>query len=245
MILTVRQVLQDAMSLAGAVDTDEELQGSDLEIALRAANVMLNKWSSTRLMMRSTTQDILTLTGGKYIYNISAQATAPDFVTAKPFRIKSSFVRDASNTDMPVDIITLTEYEGYGDKSITIGTSRSLYYDPGPSQQVINTGIIYLYPIPDQNYRLFIESDKYLTEFVNYTDVITFEPLYYEALTYNLALRLFRRFHEPTAQIPPDIIKIAQDAIKAIETMNSVQARCGIDLPGKSSNYNILSDTWN
>ena len=245
MILTVNDIIKDALGLVNATAMEETPTAGDAQLALRVLNVMIDRWSAQRLMLRSTTNDTFTLTAGKYKYTIGTNPTC-DVVTAKPIQIVNVWIRDGANNDSPINIIDKITYNTIGDKIIATGPVEYLYFDPGNAQQsTYNTGTIYLYPIPDSNYKLQIQSDKYLTEFVNLSDVVNFEPAYYEAIIYNLAERLFRYFHTDTKQLPTDITGIARASKHTIEVMNSVQYTATMDLPGKLSNFNIYSGDYN
>ena len=84
-----------------------------------------------------------------------------------------------------------------------------------------------------------------LTDFTGITDTVTFEPVYSEALSYNLAVRIWRRFRPINQDIPLDIIHFAEDSLRTIQRLNSTIPRESMDLPVQKSGtgYNILSDT--
>jgi len=240
MIVGVSNIITDAMSLIGATAIDETPTSSELALGLRTLNMMVDRWSTQRLMLRSTTPISFPLVAGQAVYTIGlsgAQITA-----AKPLKLYSAFYRDSSSVDQPIDIIDVSDYNAMPDKSISTGPPEYVAYDPGAAQQTSNVGTLSLYLTPDQAYTLFLETDAYLTEFVAVTDTVTFEPAYYEALVYNLAERLFRHFHRSEEQIPADILRIANASMNNLKTLNAVQIVAGLDLPGKISTFNIYSD---
>lgn len=241
MVLTVLDIIKDAMALINASAMDETPNASEIQLGLRALNTMIDRWSAQRLMLRSTTTDIFPLVANKDTYTIGPSITA-DFNTAKPINILGAFVRDGVNTDTDLEIVDRLTYDSYAsDKAFAYGRPSLLTYDPGAAQQTTNLGTIIIYTAPDTVYNLHIESDKYLTEFVNPSDVITFEPAYYEALIYNLAERLYRYYHTDAKAIPQDIIGIAKAAKHTIEVMNSVQYTSSMEIPGKFAPFNIYT----
>ena len=244
MILQAQDIVKDALGLIGATAIDETPSASDISVGLRTLNVMIDSWSAKHLMLRSTSTDVFSLVAGTYLYTIGPSVTPPNFVTAKPIRVLSAYIRDASNTDDALEIITLEQYNSYSDKALSSGRPTTLMYDPGVTQQSPNAGTIAIYNIPDQNYTLTIESDKYLTEFVLSTDTVTLEPAYYEALIYGLAVRLYRRYHEHDKPIPVDIVATSREAMRIIETMNSSLIKSSMDLPGKVISFNIYNDQY-
>lgn len=242
MILQAQDIISAALGLIGAVAIDETPTTSELTVALRTLNIMIDAWSARHLLLRSSSTDIITLSPGVYQYTIGPIGAT--ITKAKPIKITSAFIRDSSNTDDPLEIITLEQYNAFHDKAISSGRPTHLMYDPGVTQQTNQVGTIAIYLIPDQTYMLTIESDKYLTEFSTVTDTVTLEPAYYEPMVYNLAVRLFRQFHGMEVQIPLDIAAIAQNSLRTIETMNSVTVKAGMDLPGKVVQFNIFNDSY-
>lgn len=237
--MLVQDLLIEAMSLVGAISIDEVPTSPELNSCLRSANMMLDSWSAQRLMIRAVTREPFPLTGGVYSYQIGTGAT---FNTGKPIEINSAFIRDANGYDTPLEIIEQDQYDGYTDKTVASGRPLALCYNPGKSQQATQAGTIFIYYIPDTSYTLFIENQKYLTEFVNLTDVVSFEPAYFEAIAYNLAGRIWPKFHQSGTPVPAEVAGIARTSKRTIENMNSRPAIMGTDLPGsKVSNFNIYT----
>ncbi len=245
MKLQVKDILIDAMGLINAIDVDETPTLSEMNLALRTANVMLDNWSLNRILLQSTVSESFPVIAYKSIYTIgSPTGSTPDIVTAKPINIISAFLRDLNNVDTMLSIRDKKDLDAYGDKQISSARPEVLIYDPGIAQQTNNVGTIELYPIPDSSspYTIFISSDKYLTELVNLTDVITFAPGYYEAMIYNLAARLYRHFHESSTTLPPDIMLIASTSLKSIYKVSSETFKYASDFPVRGNRYNIYID---
>ena len=115
-------------------------------------------------------------------------------------------------------------------------------YDPGESQQTTPVGVLYVYMTPDQDYTVHLETDMYLSEFAAVTDNVTFEPVYYEAILYGLAVRLFRHFRKPSDMVPPDLAALAAGSLDTLRALNAVAIQASLDLPGKIGGYNIYVD---
>lgn len=239
MNLTAQDFIVDALSLIGATQMDQTPPAWEMNKALRALNHMLNAWSAQKLMVRAMTQENLTLTASKGSYTVGASASL-DWNTAKPLFIDSAFIRDGSD-DHPLTIIEKSRYSAFSDKTLT-GMPDYLAYDPGAAQQSTQTGTIYLYYEPSEAYVLYINSQKFLTEFSALTTTFTFEPQYGEAIKYNLAIRLWPFYRKPGELIPPSITAPAADGVRIIKALNSQQARCKIDIPGVGGTYNIYTD---
>jgi hypothetical protein len=246
MQLKVQDVIVDAMNLIGVIAISETPSAAEMQIGIRTLNMMLDHWSANRLMLRSTDTTSFPLVSGKGVYTIGP-ATC-DIIAPKPIKIERAFMRDSNGIDYLISVVPQSEYDSYRDKSIITALPATIYYDPGTAQQSLVQGTINVYPMPDANgsYTMFIDYDAYLSEFSSLTTVITFDPAYYEALVYGLALRLFRRYHvDPNKQVPTDISAAAAAAIKTIENMNSVQARASMDVPGKVTTFNVYTGDYN
>lgn len=243
MQLKAVDIITDAMSLIGAVAINEPIKAPELQVGLRTLNMMIDKWSTNRLLLRSTDTTTIPLSANKYAYTIGTPSS--DVTSAKPLRIFSSFMRDRNGVDYNIDVMPQEAYDKLQDKSFVYGLPAAMYYDPGTTQDG-QEGTIYIYPAPDSAgpYTLYLECDIYLSEISTGNDIITFDKAYYEALVYGLASRLWRRYHtkEP---IPADIAAFASSAISSLENLNSVQARASMDIPGKVSTFNVYSGDYN
>jgi hypothetical protein len=242
--MLVQDLFVAAMEVIGATSLDEVPEASELMKCLRHCNLMLNSWSGRRLMIANTTQESFPLVANKRVYTIG---TGGDFNTDKPITIDSAFVRDAALVDYPVYVVELDIYDSFDDKMITTARPDAIYYDPGMTQQALpQMGKISCYAIPDQStYLLFINSQKYLTQFVNLADIVTFQPIYYDCIVQNLATKIWTPMGRK-GPIPMHIMKAARDAMQVVENINHSLPVCRIDVPGtgQAVSNNILSGDW-
>ena len=243
--MQVQDVFIMSMSKIGAIAIDETPTASELALCLSNANLMLANWSAHKLMLRGNVLESLALTANVASYTIGIGAA---FNTAKPVSIEDAFIRDSGGTDYPLEIVQQDIYDSYPRKTIGGGLPASLYYDPGVSQQTSPTvGTLYIYPMPSSGYTLYLRSNKYLTAFVNLTDTITFEDAYEEALVYNLAVRIYRDFHQdPGHNVPPEVLGLAKSSRRTIEMMNHRVPTTKLDIPGTKSaySYDAYTDSY-
>ncbi len=241
MIVTVGDILKDAMGLCNATEIDETPSSSDMNVALRAANVMLDRWATQNLLVRADTQISFSTQVNKASYTIGASGA--DITASKPLRLHSGYVTDG-NMDYPLDVITKEMYDNLDDKNV--GTSRPTYvvYDPGAAQQTAQKGTFFFHHTPDKVYAVKLEANTYFTEFVNYTDPVAFEPAYFEAIVYNLAVRLFRRYTDDKTPVPADLASIAMESLKNLKNLNAVRVPATMDIPGVKGIYNVLTDSY-
>lgn len=238
MTLTVADILRDALLEVGAVEKNELPDPDELQDAMRKLNMMLNLWAARRLLVRAVTKESFALTAGKYQYTIGVGG---NFNTGKPLRIVSAFIRDTNNFDTDLEIISPQDYDSLEDKILSTARPEYLAFDPGPAQQTTQTGTIYIASPPDVAYTLFIKEQKFFTEAAAGNDPWTFEPEYSEPIVTNLAVRLWRQYHDWNTGVPLDLKELAKDGLSALRTLNHVQLTAATDLPGSSRAYNIYT----
>lgn len=241
--MLVRDLFIAMMEIIGATTLDEVPEASEMQKCLRHVNLMIDSWSGRRLMLQATTQESFPLIAGQRSYTIGVGG---NFNTAKPMTVDTAFIRDVSNVDFPLVVLDKDVYDSLDDKMISTGQPDGVYYDAGVTQQTIQTGTLYFYSIPDTSYTVFLNMQKYLTEFVNLTDVVTFPSAYYRALVYNGAIAIWRPMGR-RGPIPSDIEKLANDSLKVIEGINHRLPVARIDVPGTSGGSeanNIMSGDW-
>lgn len=241
MQLTVQDMIEAQLRLIGVLDPGETADSDMINTMIQGNNIMLDAWSTQRCMIRAMTQESFPLTAGVGQYLIGVGKT---WNTTKPMTITEAFIRDGYSVDTPVDVYTEDQYNARDDKSFTQGRPMALYYDPGYAQQTSQAGTVNIYYIPDATttYMIFITEQKILTEFVNPTDVITLESMYFRALKFNGAVEMYHEYRGHNTVIPADIVRAARESLRVIKTMNSTQLLVGVDLPGtKRATFNIMS----
>lgn len=242
MTLTVLQLLSDALGLIGAIEIDETPSSSELEKARRTANVMIDRWSSQHLMLRSSSSIVFTTTPNQASYTIGLSGS--NIIASKPLRINYATVTDNS-IDYSLDVIPKSLYDSYQDKNVTFSRPNAIVYDPDDAQQSVQKGTLYLYYTPDKAYTVTLDVDLYLTEFDSFADTVNFEPAYYECIIYNLAVRLFRMYNGPNVVVPSDIMLIANNSLNNIKVLNHERVMADCDIPGSvKTSYNIYTDSF-
>ena len=192
--------------------------------ALELLNEFISTLSGRRLLKTALTQEQFTINSSSSTYTIGPGAV---FNTSVPISINSAFLRDSNNEDWDLKIIYKPEYDSIDDKSYIQSFPWALCYDPGETEQTTRTGNIIIYPKPDQNYTLFIESMKYFSR-VAITDAYDFPEGYQEFLKYNLMLRLCVPFGlDPS----PAIIKFANEAETVVLRNNQAREKSAYNLP--------------
>jgi len=244
MAYTALELITESLRDVGVIAIDEPASASDVAIALKRLNWMLDLWGGTNLMIRANVEESFALVGGTFSYTIGLVGAT--VVSLKPYKITHAFVRDSSGNDSDLNIIGRDEYNSLSDKISSTGKPEALCYDPGATQQVNHIGTILINPPPDSAYTLYISSEKALTEIAAPAANITFEPVYYEALLYNLDKRLWPIYHDDGKPCRLGILDLARQSKKVLETLNGKAVVSRTDIPSSNSgSYNIYNDDYN
>lgn len=231
-------IIKASFRAIGVLAKSEAPSADEANDALQSLNFLIDNWSARRLLGTALIRESFPLTAFQQSYTIGIGA---NFNTTVPFDITSAFYRDSFNVDRQLEIVTREQFDSYEDKQIVQALPEALFFDPGATQQAVETATIYLYFTPDasSSYTLFIESQKPFTEFAALTTTVTFPPSYYRALKWNLALELAPEYGRP---ITPDVMEHALDSLETLEAVNAVQLIATMDMPGtKGGGFNWIS----
>ena len=239
--MTVGDLFKDALGLCNATEIDETPASTDMAVVKRTANIMLGAWAAQHLLLRADQELTVPTVAGTASYTVGLSGA--DVTAAKPIRVYGGYVVDGS-MQYPLEVWAGGAFDTLQDQAASSGRPQYVAYDPGLAQQAAQKGTLRFYTTPDKVYSVKLQCQSYLTEFVNYTDTLTFEPVYHEALLYNLAARLFRRYANDQTPIPLDIVVIARDSLSVLKTLNAEPVRATLDLPGRPVAYNGYTDGY-
>lgn len=195
---------------------------------------MLDSWSIQRLLVYQMAQDSFTVTTAQVSYTIGP---AGNVSTTRPTKIDYAFVRDSSNIDTPLEVITeQSVYDGIVMKSTGNTYPYVLFYDGG---FVSGLGTLKLYPAPSASLTVFLDSWKQLQQFTSVTQTLSLPPGYQRAIETNLALELA----PGTAEITQRVLDNAKEAKAAIKSVNLPAALLQLDagIVGVRSRNNIIT----
>lgn len=231
---TPRQIITLALKEIGAIGQGQVPSAEDYSDAFRRLNMMIAQWNRWRYM-------IFHLVDLSFVGNGSQTKTigpSGQINTTRPARIESAFYRMPSGnqpTDFPLTVLNSREdYDRIGTK-----------FQGGPPQCVfLDTGwplsTLYTWPIPDNQYTVFLSVMEQLTAFDNASDDINLPPEYEEALMYNLATRISPSYGIPVSDDTRGMAKAALNTIKMINAQIPLLAMpAGLNRAGR---YNIYAD---
>lgn len=197
-------------------------------------NSMLDMWSIQRLACYQLAQDSFTLTASAASTTIGSSAT---FATDRPVKIVSGRIRDSSNIDYELKIISFEEYNRIAVKNVNSPYPRYLAYDH--AFDASGYGKIWLYERPSTTNTLIIESWKALTRFSSATHNVLLPPGYEDALWSNFAIRAAAGYRA----VPPEVVLIAKESKAAIKSLNIPDMLMRLDdaVVGRRRAGNIIS----
>lgn len=177
------------------------------------------------------------LTVGDYEYNIGAAATTGNFVTTRPLKINSCYLRDAKGFDHTLKIISAIEYGRLTQKSLT-GQPESLYYAPE-----YPLGKVYFDYAPSAAYDAYFQMWVNFTEFALSSTTVTLPEEYRSFLVFNLAIGLAEDWNRQPSKT---LYSMAEESKRIIENLNASNrptplARFDFVTPARGG-YNITTD---
>jgi hypothetical protein len=199
-------VLNGEKEIGGTISADEKT------FYLDRLNSMLESWQLERLLCTQVVQESFSLSVSTGSYTIGSNGV---FSTERPTRlVDPCFIRDTNSIDTPLKLIPVDSYGSIDNKSQNIGYPRFLYYDHGFS--ATSTATIQLYPVPQANLTLFINSIKPLQNFSTISHPALLPPGYQRTIEYNFAIEIAGGF----TSVAPEVARIAMESKKAIKVQN-------------------------
>jgi hypothetical protein len=203
---TVTQVIDDAFEIAVGHTNPSQAQRTK---ALRVLNRMLDLFSIDRTQIYVVARESQTLSVGTSEYTIG---TSGDWNTTRPIQIEDAYIRDSSNIDYSVKVISRREYNDVTSKTLEARPTR-VYYYPNYSSSL---GQIWFDWEPDTAETFLFDSWQPFTAFTGLSQTVTWPPGYEEAFVYNLARRLVSAYGGRMSQDDKDIAKDALSKIGAV-----------------------------
>jgi len=196
MATTAADQINGALRLIGQLAEGEVPSAATSQDALTALNQMLDSWSTERLAVYSTQDQVYNWQPGVRTITMGPTGT---FVAERPILMDdATYFRDAStNVSYGIKLINNQQYN-----SIAVKTVRSTY----PQFMWVNMTYpdveIYIYPVPTKVLEFHFVSVRPLSAPAALDTDLTFPPGYLRAFRYNLACELAPEFGvEPSPQV--------------------------------------------
>ena len=235
---TPRDIVNLALKTANVVGVGQSSLPEDINDCFNMLNMMIAQWQRRRYMVYNLKTVSLQATGAtSYTIGLGQQ-----FNTERPAKIESAFFRMQSGSPLPVDypLQVLRAKEDYDRISIKTLNAfpEYVFYD-----SAFPVGNVYVWPVPNNQYQIFLTVMTQLQSFQNLSEVIVMPNEYLDAMHWNLADRITAMYGMPQN---PQITNYAKASMLAIKEVNSQipLLHMPVALRGKSGAYNIYGDFY-
>lgn len=233
---TPGDIIQLALKTANVLGVGQTASAEDTNDAFNVMNMMISQWQRRRFMVYQLITTSLQATGQE-VYTVGPGG---DFDIPRPAKIESAFFRQLSGGPLPVDypFTILRAREDYNRISIKNLNAfpQYLFYDGGNP-----LGNLYPWPIPNNQYEIFITVMQQLQQFETVADEIVLPPEYKAALWWNLTLELYPMYGLPVNEV---VAKKAEASLRIIEQANTQIPRLSMPtaLNNRPGTFNIYGD---
>jgi hypothetical protein len=236
---TPRDIITLSLKTANVLGVGQNASPEDVNDAFNLLNMMMAQLQRRRYFI----YQLVTVGAqgtGALSYTVGPGA---NFDTPRPAKIESAFFRQNQNTPLPVDypLEILRAREDYNRISIKNLNSfpRYCFYDAA-----YPVGNVFIWPLPSNQYEIFLTVMLQLQQFQNLSDIIALPPEYSAALMWNLTLELYPFYGLP---VNPMAEKKAEASLRIIEEANAQipMLQMPVALRGnRTGTYNIYGDMY-
>ena len=169
----------------GANDT---IPSGDVTNVLQALNIIVKAMVKNQKPLWCIQRLTVPLSSGTVSYNLSAISGM-----TRPLQITFAFIRDASNNDTEVKIVSRNDFALIGQKSST-GVPNQAYYDPQ-----LGAGLLTVYNMPsDGTHTLYVDVQRQIQDFNLLTDNPDFPQEAFHMLKWTLADEIALEYLTPS-----------------------------------------------
>ncbi|EIZ7652643.1 TPA: hypothetical protein NHQ80_003418 [Pseudomonas aeruginosa] len=225
-----------ALKQANVLGVGQSASAEDIQDCFALLNMMLAQWNRRRYAIYHL-KTVSIACDGSQSYTIGPGG---DIDTTRPNKIESAYFRqiitsEPNQIDYPLEIIRAREdYDRIYLKDMQ-SFPQYLFYDSD-----YPLGNVFVWPIPDNQYRLFLTVMEPLQVFSTVYDEIELPPEYQEAIMYNLALRIYPMYGLP---VNDAVVQLAKASMNILEASNVQVPR--LKVPGSLTRggvYNPYAD---
>lgn len=234
---TAGDQIYGALKLIGLLSAGETLSAEDADDSLRALNQMLDGWSTERLAVFSTQDQVLTWPASTQSRTLGPTGT---LVGNRPIVLDdSTYFRDpTTGISYGLKIVNQQQYNGIAVKTVTSTYPQIIFInDTYPDAEIS------VYPVPTRALEFHFVSIQPLTQpAVLATDLII-PPGYLRAFRFNLACEIASEFGiDP----PPTVQRIAMVSKRTLKRNNDPMDVMSIPytIVGTRQRFNIFAGNF-
>jgi hypothetical protein len=244
-LYTGLDLVRAAMRLIQVSAVDTDLTASELQDGIESLNRMIDSWSLDELILYQVIREAFPLVSGQNPYTIGLGG---DWDTTRPTKIVGAYLtlnNGSIPVDYPMQVIGYDDYNAIRLKTLNTNFPGYLYYQPNfPIAEA------YIYPVFTPNdpstqgpALVTLTSWKPLELIADPTAYISLPPGYWEAVVFNLALRIAEEYQ---FEIRQTTVQIAVSSMKRLKRMNQRTPTLQTDVAlmnQQQVRYNIFSDS--
>ena len=245
-LYTAFDLVKAAMRLIQVSSVDTDITAAELDDGVQSLNRMLDQWGVEELMLYQVKREAFELIENQNPYTIGLGGI---WNTIRPIRIVDAYLT-LNNGNIPVDypmqVLNYDDYNAIRLKTLSTNFPGYIYYQPS-----FPVGEVYIYPLFAPNdpstqgpALITLTSWTPLPLITDPTCYIELPPGYWEAIVFNLAIRMAEEYQ---FEIRPTTVAIAQNALRIIKRMNQRTVTLQTDnalMNTSQMRYNIYSDGY-
>ena len=234
----VSTMILRSMRMTGEKTRGDTLTSNEQTECLSEINSMIESWSLSPLLCYQLQQYSVSLSVSTSSFTVGPGATLS--TTVRPNKIVDPcFVRDSSNMDTPLQIISPESYGGIVMKGT--GTTYPTYITYNQGLDSSGFGTINIYPTPSAGLTLFVNTQQAVGSFSAVSTQVTLPQGYQLAIESNYAIHSVAGI----GSVSPEVVKIARESLSAIKSQNLPETISRLDTgvvqPYRGSGRSILT----
>jgi hypothetical protein len=237
MTTTAGDQINGALRLIGQLAEGETPSAATSQDALTAMNQMIDSWSTERLAVFSTQDQVFSWPPGAISRTLGPTG---DFVGNRPILLDdSTYFRDpANNISFGIKILNQQQYNGIAVKTVTSTYPQVIWVNMTyPDIEM------YIYPVPTKVLEWHFVSVSELTQPATLATVLSFPPGYLRAFRYCLACEIAAEFGvEPS----PQVSRIAMTSKRNLKRINNPDDIMSLpySIVASRQRYNIFAGNY-
>ena len=231
------ELINGALRLLGVLAEGEVPSAATADDALVAMQQMIDSWSTERLSIFTTQEQVFTWPVGQLSRTLGPTG---DFVGNRPILLDDStyFIDPSNGISFGIKIINQQQYDGIAVKTVT-----STY----PQVMWINTNFpnidMHIFPVPFRALEWHFISVSELEQPATMSTALYFPPGYLRAFRYNLACEIAPEFGvEPS----PQVQRIAMSSKRNLKRINNPGDVMSIpySIVGTRQRFNVFAGNY-
>jgi hypothetical protein len=234
---TAADLINSALRLIGQLAESEVPSNATSQDSLVALNQMIDSWSTERLSVFSTQDQVETWPANTRLRTFGPTG---DIVGTRPayFDDSTYFLDPSTGISYGLKFINQQQYNGIAFKTVTSTYPQVIWVNMTfPNVEV------YVYPVPTRTLEFHFVSVEPLIQPAILTTALAYPPGYLRALRYNLAMELAPEFGvEPS----PQVQRIAMTSKRTLKRVNAPDDLMSVpfSIVGSRQRFNIFSGNF-